>query len=480
MTDYYCALLASPHRDQLEAELGRHLFQLAEVRVTRFSSDILADLQQENQLISEYQRLRASIQFEFNGTSHTWAQLGPWLTHADRETRRQAHEAKYAQLARYQEQFDTLFDQLIQVRHRMAVKLGLPNFIELGYKRLDRTEFGASDVATFREQIKAHIVPLAQELREQQRQQLGVDRLRYYDINIFSVGGNPAPKGDSDWVLQQAQHMYAELSEETDVFFGTVHEGAYLDVLSRPNKVSGGYCMPQPGLEAPFVFANFNGTQNDVLVLTHEMGHAFQFYRGRHWQVPEYLFPTLEVAEIFSMSMEFFTWPWMESFFGEDATSYRKNQKTQSILNLPYQACVDEFQHFAYAYPDATPEERHRHWRSMERTYLPHLDYTGCDYREHGSFWQQQSHIFAQPFYYIDYAIGQICAYQFWKKASEDYQQAWSDYLVMFDQAGGLPIGPLLQAGGLISPFSDRCLEELVEQSKLKSLQPTSERNGIS
>ena len=477
VTDYYRALIDSPHRPELEAEFGRHLFHLAEARVTRFSSEILADLQQENQLVSEFQRLRASILFDFNGASHTWAQLGPWLTHADRETRRQAHEAKYVQLARYRDQFDALFDQLIQVRHRMAVKLGLPNFIDLAYKRLDRTEFSASDVATFREQIKAHIVPLAQELREQQRQQLGVDALRYYDNNNYSVEGNPKPQGDRDWVLEQARQMYAELSPETDAFFRTVLDGSYLDVDSRPNKVGGGYCMPQPGLPAPFVFANFNGTQNDVLVLTHEMGHAFQFYRGQHWQVPEYLFPTLEVAEIFSFSMEFFTWPWMDSFFGEEAAAYRKNQLTQSLLNLPYQACVDEFQHFVYEHPEATPEERHRHWRRLEQTYLPHLDYTGCDYLEQGGFWQQQSHIFTQPFYYIDYAIGQICGYQFWKKSSEDYGQAWSDYVAMCDLAGGVPIGELLQAGGLQSPFAEGSLEAVARHIKHAFLQPTVERN---
>ena len=100
--------------------------------------------------------------------------------------------------------------------------------------------------------------------------------------------------------------------------------------------------------QTPFIFSNFNGTIDDIDVLTHEAGHAFQMHMSRNFDIAEYSFPTLDACEIHSMSMEFITWPWMEMFFGEDADKYRLGHISEAVLFLPYGALVDEFQHIVY------------------------------------------------------------------------------------------------------------------------------------
>ena len=114
-------------------------------------------------------------------------------------------------------------------------------------------------------------------------------------------------------------------------------------------------------------------------MLTHEAGHAFQVYSSRDLSISEYNWPTYEACEIHSMSMEFFTWPWMAKFFKEAVDQYRFGHLSGAIYFLPYGVAVDEFQHFVYANPEATPAERNHAWREIEKKYLPQREYEGFE-----------------------------------------------------------------------------------------------------
>lgn len=197
-------------------------------------------------------------------------------------------------------------------------------------------------------------------------------------------------------------------------------------------------------------------------MLTHEVGHAFQVYSSRNMAVPEYAFPTSEAAEIHSMSMEFFAWPWMDLFFKEEADKYRFNHLADSLEFIPYGVSVDEFQHFVYEHPEATPQERKQAWRDIERKYLPHRDYDGNAYLEQGGFWHKQAHIFRSPFYYIDYTLAQLCAFQFWKRSNEDFTSAWPDYLKLCQAGGSRSFTELVKLAGLTSPFEDGCIGSVI------------------
>jgi M3 family oligoendopeptidase len=124
---------------------------------------------------------------------------------------------------------------------------------------------------------------------------------------------------------------------------------------------------------------------------------------------------------------------------------------------------VDEFQHFVYENPEATPAERKTAWRNIERKYLPHKNYEENDYLERGGFWQQQGHIYGTPFYYIDYTLAQICAFQFWKKSSENRENAWSDYLTLCKAGGSESFINLVKLGNLISPFENGCIKSIID-----------------
>lgn len=459
---YYEALVASPFRAELEKQWGKQLFDLAEGQLKTFQPDIIPLLQKENKLSSEYTKLVASAKIMFEGEERTLAQLTPFAEAKDREMRKIANEKKFGFFKDNEEKFDQIYDELVKVRTEIAQKLGYKNFVELGYYRMSRTDYNAEMVANFRNQVKEFIVPIATKLKERQRQRIGVEQLKYYDEDFNFESGNATPKGSPEWIIENGQKMYEELSKETGEFFRFMQDNNLMDLVAKKGKAGGGYCTYIDEYKAPFIFSNFNGTSGDIDVLTHEAGHAFQVYSSRHFEIPEYNWPTYEACEIHSMSMEFFTWPWMELFFKEDTDKYKFSHLSSSLLFLPYGVSVDEFQHWVYENPEASPKERKQAWREIEKKYLPHKDYDGNEYLESGGFWQRQGHIYNSPFYYIDYTLAQICAFQFWKKSRENMEEAWQDYAHLCQLGGSLSFTNLAKEAKLLSPFEDGCVESVV------------------
>ena len=476
VTEYYEALVASPFREQLEQRWGAQVFALADNQLKGFKPELIELMQKENKLTSEYAKLIASAQIEFDGKTLTLAQLAPYSESTDREVRKQSKESAAQFFASHKEELDRIYDDLVKVRHEMAVKLGYKNYVELGYIYMNRIDYNAEMVANFRQQVADYIVPLANKLYERQAKRIGVDKLKHYDEALNFLSGNVKPQGDAAWIIENGRKMYNELSPETGEFFSMMLERELMDVEAKTGKEAGGYCTYLEDFSAPFIFSNFNGTSGDIDVLTHEAGHAFQVYTSRNIGIPEYLWPTYESCEIHSMSMEFFTWPWMELFFKEETDKYKFSHLSSGLLFLPYGVAVDEFQHVVYENPELTPAERNAAWKKIEEKYLPHRDYDGQEYLESGAIWQRQQHIYNSPFYYIDYTLAQICAFQFWKRSREDFDAAWKDYLHLCQLGGSLPFNALVKEANLISPFESDCVESVIGtiESYLNSIDDTS------
>ncbi|MFT9426972.1 MAG: M3 family oligoendopeptidase [Sporolactobacillus sp.] len=461
-TAFYQLLVQSPYRAQLEQKWGKQLFALAEAQLKSFSDAIIPLAQQENKWTTKYTKLVAAAKIPFQGEERTLAQLMAFRESKDRTVRQQATDAYFGYFDAHEEEFDTIFDQLVKIRTEMAHRLGFANYADMSYARMARIGYDKAMVKDYREQIRRYVVPVANQLYARQRARLGVDKLYFYDEPYYFKTGNAMPKGDADWILENGKKMYHELSKETGNFFDYMRDHHLMDLLATKGKAGGGYCTYIEDYQSPFIFSNFNGTAADIDVLTHEAGHAFQVYSTTNPLV-DYRWPTYEGAEIHSMSMEFFTWPWMKLFFQEETQKRKFAHLSEALLFLPYGVSVDEFQHVVYEHPEMTPAERKQAWKEIEQRYLPHRDYGGMSYLEHGGVWQRQSHIYESPFYYIDYTLAQVCAFEFWKKSQDDYSAAWSDYLHLCKQGGSLSFLDLVQTAKLESPFSQGCVEKVVQ-----------------
>ena len=452
----------STFKAELSQKWGDKFLKDIETSLKTFDPKIKGMLKKETDLRNEYTKLTAGAKIKYDGKEYNLAGLGPFHSDEDRDVRKKSLEARYNWFSENADALDEVYDKLVKLRHKIAVTLGYENFIELGYMRMGRSDYGPKEVANFRKQIVDHVVPIVNKLHDKKKDILGLDNLYFYD-GINFKDGDPKPKGTPEHLVKEAQVMYKELSKETGDFFDMMVEEDLMDLVNREGKRPGGFCTSFPKYDRPYIFSNFNGTDHDITVLTHEAGHAFQCYSSRNQPLLGYLWPTMEAAEIHSMSMEFFTWPWMEKFFKEDTGRFKYKHVAGSLSFLPYGACVDHFQHWVYENPNATPKKRNQKWLELESVYLPNRDYDDLDFPKTGGIWQGQLHIYQMPFYYIDYTLAQTCAFQFWVKNEKDSKNAWSDYVRLCKAGGSLSFTELVSLAGLESPFDDGCLESVVK-----------------
>jgi M3 family oligoendopeptidase len=462
-TDMAKLILASAFRSEIALEFGELFLLRLKNSTLTFEPSIKDMLVQESELNTRYNELTASARIDVDGSTYNLSTIGKLLIDPDRTARRTATAAMYQFLADNAEELDSIYDKLVKLRTTKAHTLGYPSYTEFRYVEFGRVDYNADDVEKFRAQVREYVVPLAMKLRQAQQRRLGIDQLTVADEKLHFLDGNPVASGDHDWIVERASTMYKELSPETHEFFSLMLDSQLMDLKSRDNKATGGYCTSFPQYGLPFIFANFNKTTHDIEVLTHEAGHAFQAYQSRNQIVPEYFWPTAEACEIHSMGMEFLTWPWMDLFFGDQTEKFKFYHLQGAILFLPYGCAVDHFQHWIYANPEATSEQRLDAWKEMERMYMPWRSHAGIEAYDRGRQWQFQRHIYESPFYYIDYALAQTCALQYWKWSELDRSDAFDSYLSICGIGGSKPFLGIVEHGRLTSPFVDGCLKDIVD-----------------
>ena len=457
--------LKSPFRSRFDEEYGEFLTKKLENMLGLMSVRTLGDEIRENRLCQRYSRDAALCKTVFMGEECNFYGLVKHMESPDREERREAFLAWADLYESVSPKLDKTYDELVKLRKKKAEKLGFPNYIEYIYKQRNRFDYGPSDVENFRNNVRDIIVPFCSELYEKQRQRLGVEKLKYYDEDLVFPEGNAVPIGTKDELVEKAGRMYSELSPETGEYFDFMCEHGLFDLETRPGKHLGGYCTFLPLYAAPFIFSNFNGTSADVDVLTHEAGHAFQLYiASRYQKTMMSISSTSEINEIHSMSMEHFAYPWMDSFFGDRADRYRYAHLCGAVCSIPYLVAVDEFQHRVFASPDAGASQRRKIWHEIEKIYLPWRDYDTNAFLSEGGFWMQKQHIFLYPFYYVDYALAQICAFQFLVRDRQDHEKAWDDYVGLCRRGGSVGYFDLLASAGLDSPFEKGTIGKVMDE----------------
>lgn len=465
--EYQKILFHSPYREVLEEKIGQVAFKNMEIAMKSVSEEIIPLMQEENTLVTEYEKLLASAKISWGEETLNLSLLTPYLKHKDAKIRREAQEKQNEFFLSIQDKLDELYDKLVKNRTLQAKKLGFETYTPLGYLRMQRNCYGREEIENLRRQVKEVWVPFAESIFEKRKERLGLSKLSYTDEVVYSPKGNPQPEGTPEEILQAGQQMYEELSPETKEFFDFMMDNELLDVFGRKTKAVGGYMTYIPDYKAPFIFANFNGTSGDVDVMTHECGHAFQGYLAAEDPIREHADIGMETAEIHSMSMEFFTEPWYPLFFGkETAQEYTDMHLEDAVIFVPYGCMVDEFQHIIYDNPNLTPKERKQVWKDLERDYKPHLFYDGLEFFENGCFWQKQHHIYSFPLYYIDYVIAQLCAFEYKIWMDKDRKAAWQSYLKLCRMSAAKFHTELLEEARLETPFKNGVLAKIVENLK--------------
>lgn len=464
---WFNTLLTSPFRSEFEKEFGTVTFLNAEIEMKTFTPEIMDDLAAESDLVNEYSKLIASAQIPFEGKTYTLSQLTPFKNDLDDARRLAAWKAEGNWYKEHQPKLDEIYDKLVHLRDKMGRTLGYENYTQLGYYRMMRNCYTKEDVEKFRSAVRKYLVPVANNIYIAQAKRLGKEYPMSFADNVLEFrDGNPKPVGTADDILAAGKKFYDELSPETSEFFQTMLDMELMDVLSTEGKAGGGYCDVLADYEVPFIFANFNGTQGDVEVITHEAGHAFAGYLNRKRIPMATTWPSLEACEVHSMSMEFFAEPWAENFFGKDTKKFLYSHLSGALTFIPYGTMVDHFQHIVYEKPEMTPAQRHGVWKELLGIYMPWMKLDGdIPFYSEGEGWQRQQHIYSSPFYYIDYCLAQTISLQFWALIQENRENAWETYMNYSKLGGSDVFTELLKKAGLESPFDEHCLKTVCEKA---------------
>jgi M3 family oligoendopeptidase len=464
-------ILNASHRSELEKKFGSKYFIELQIQQDAYAPTNVELETKINDILTDYTKLTGSAEFEVQGQKYPLAHYKKFASASDPKIRRESLQSYSGWFLSNREQLDEIYDQCISLRTQMGKELGHPNYIPLAYQKLRRTDYGPTEVAQFRKQIKEVVVPLAKKIRERQARSLKTSGVSIWDSDFFPEWQVKKLKVEIPEQVPTALKVFNSLSSRLGDHFQKMIDHELMDVPARTGKAPGAFCTDFSDYRVPFIFLNSVGEASDVTTILHESGHAFQAWESRNIDLLELRSPTLEACEVHSMAMEFLAHPFYEEFFPkEDADNFRKYHLAESILLLIYIAVVDEFQHRVYSGNAKGPEGRAKAWDELEKEYLP-----GIDYADLAAWrpirWIRQLHIFKYPFYYVDYAIALTGALQLWVQSIQDKEKALENYLKLCSLGGTVSLRQFFKEGDLRLPFEEGVLKELMgEVLKIESI----------
>ncbi|MFT5165343.1 MAG: oligoendopeptidase F [Saprospiraceae bacterium] len=458
-------LLESPFKNELNTEqFGIYL---------RGIQNSLAIYQPENVLLftaikiksKEYGKLVSQMMIEKGGKNLTIQETTKSLESLDRRERESGYKKIGDCFLESEQQLDGIFNELVSMRNQLAKNAGFDNFRDFRFRELGRFDYTVKDCERFHKSIKQQVVPIVNDLYKLRKKILKLDTVRPWDIKVAVEGTDHLePFKDTEDLVKKTIHCLSGVHP----FFGNcltiLQEMKHLDLETRKGKQPGGYNMPLLMTGVPFVFMNASNSLKDLLILTHECGHAVHSFSTRQYQLNSIKTCPAEVAELAAMSMELFAMEHWDVIFNnpEEERIARLQQLERVLTILPWIGQVDEFQHWVYTHPDATEAERKIHWKSLSKEYTPDIiNMSGCEkYIE--SSWHRQLHIFELPFYYIEYAMAQLGAIALWKNYRENPVETIDRFTYALGLGYSKTIPEIYEAAGISFDFSEIYIRSII------------------
>lgn len=417
-------------------------------------------------LSAKYEKLLAEAEIDVRGEKMNLSKVRSLAFSSDNDLRKEAYLASGNWFLEHHNQIANIYNQMVDFRDQMGRNLGFKNYVPLAYLNRGRMGYGIDEVRHFRGLVLKHFVPALKQVFEARAKALGQASLRPWDIMFDPNSYLPMGCAPVDEQLDNASRVFKKLSPLLSSHFEKMRTQKLIDLETRPNKQGGAYCTEFSDEQKVIVFLNSTGDSDDVRVMVHEMGHAFQVWESLHIEAVDLRTGSYELAEIYSMGMEFLSLPYMEEFFSkENSAKFAKNKWVDSLYTICYVCVVDEFQHYVYENPKLSAKERDDQWVKLYAKYLPGIDFSGYE-KYAKTRWYAQHHIFAIPFYYIDYALAETIAMQFGRLAEKDHPKTMKIYLELCKIGGTKKFLKAVGDARLRSPFEEDLIVELVEQIK--------------
>ena len=452
----------------------------AEANIFRAENLPLQTLDQK--LEKEFDKIIGSETVMWNGEEKTPARMLPVFQDPDRATRERAWHLVLNKRLENRAALNDVWTRMLQNRLRMAKNAGftLPDgtgdYRAYRWQQYLRFDYTPDDAKQFNAAIEQVVVPAAARIYEKYRTRLGVDTLRPWDLQgpqgFFIATDTPdvtplRPYQSDAELIEKCAAIFHDVDAELGAYFDTMRAENLLDLPNRKNKAPGAYCTEFAAVKRPFIFMNAVSTNEDVMVLLHEAGHAFHAFETYALPYVQQRMMGLEFAEVASMGMEFLGAPYLNragGFYNDaDAARARIEKLETAIFFWPYMSVVDAFQHWVYENPrDALDTENcDAQWGELWERYMRGVDWSGLE-QERVTGWHRKIHIFTSPFYYIEYGMAQLGAVQVWANALQNQQRAVQDYKRALALGGTAPLPILFETAGAKFKFDVPTLREAV------------------
>jgi oligoendopeptidase F len=434
-------------------------------RVTLFHEENVTLETEEARLTQQYHKICGSLTVTFRGEEKTLAQMGKFLEEPDRALRQESWELVARRRLAEREKFEDLFDELLALRERIAANAGFANYRDYMFRRLSRFDYTPADCMKFHDAVAQEIMPALEEIRATRQRQLGLERLRPWDLAVDPLNRPPLkPFTEVGQMLAGTQRIFDRLDAGLACEFRSMQALRLLDLENRKGKAPGGYQSTMSEARLPFIFMNAVGQQRDVETLLHEAGHAFHALAAREEDLLAYRNgPTMEFCEVASMSMELLGNEYLDEFYPPaEANRARRTRLEENFGMLGWIATIDAFQHWIYTHPGHTRSERGQFWNTLLARFGGNVDWSGYE-EERMYLWHRQLHLFIVPFYYIEYGIAQLGALQVWANSKVDPAKALQDYKRALALGGSRPLPELFATAGCEFRFDAATIRRLVE-----------------
>jgi oligoendopeptidase F len=459
-------LLNSPFHAQLEGKKYQVLIRQWRADVEIFRDENVPLETQVTKLVTEYDEICGAMMVQFRGREYTQQQLARFIEEPDRQTRQEAWEAGTTRRLQDREKVELLFEQILPLREQIARNAGLSDFRAYMWKSLKRFDYTPDDCLRFADVIETTCLPLVRDLNRQRAADLGLEKLRPWDLSVDPKNRpplRPFDEADIDGFVARTAQIMQRLSPQLFADFDSLRQRNNLDLGSRMGKQPGGYQATLNEAREPFIFMNAAGTHGDVDTLLHEAGHAFHALAASEEPLLFLRHAPMEFCEVASMAMELFGAEHLDLFYNEAESVRARRTHLEGIIRFfPWMAIIDSFQHWLYTNPGHSREQRTAKWLELHRRFSPDVDWSGYESARE-AMWQRQLHLFHVPFYYVEYGIAQLGALQLWMKAKQDPQPALANYRAGLKLGGTRPLPELFAAAGIRFDFSDQTLRPLMQ-----------------
>ena len=425
-------------------------------------------LNEDKALSDEYMQIGGSQMVWWKGKEVTLTSLYPVLHNPDRGEREQVWRTIVERQLKDRERLDAIWSKKMQLRQQIARIANCEDYRAYRWRQLLRFDYTPEDCRKLHEAVKQVIVPIASQMWEKRRRQLGVETLRPWD-ELVNPRISEAPRSitDIDGLLRQCATAFRLIDPQLGDYFETMIREQLLDIEERPNKAPGGYELPLEVKHRPFIFGRVNSITDIIGLIFHEAGHAFHVFETiplpyLH-QRKEGAIP-FEFAEVASTSMEFIGGMYLQQAglcTGQEAAQLRIQHLEDTLTSFfPVIIKGDAFQHWVYDYPEQAKDAENcrQKWAELTRLYQPDIDWSGLEL-ELSNGWQGILHFYCDPFYFIEYAFAAIGAFQVWNNYLHDPEKALRQYRSALALGATKTVPELYEAAGAKFAFDAEILQ---------------------